>query len=336
MLAFPLQLIANTSHRGPSPQAPQQPASSAPQGAASASPGPVLPTPLPPSAAPAAPALPTPDGPQPPRTPGARHHLAGGWISGVGEALLFSPLDQAVLRARLRTDPHASVTQECLALWKGGPRQMYRALPADLYGTAVRRASLPTMLHVVKGLGSDLLDLPPDSFLVSALAGVAAGALDPVLTNPPSRLRVLIQSPNNDDKGLNVRAAFRLMREQEGVKGLFKGLPTNMFRGAYYCAIIAGLQQPGLVANMAAAGVAVVCVSPFDVVLARKQETVGGVKKSAVRVMAAIVQKEGVASLFTGTVFKLVMVAPRQGLSLYLAGHITNKLFNEPESDDEP
>jgi hypothetical protein len=188
-------------------------------------------------------------------------------------------------------------------------------------------------------------------------AGATAGAFDPVFTNPPGRLRTVIQAPKNTDKKLNARSAFKMVYQAEGVQGLYKGLPTNMVRGAVYCTVIAASLQKlsdtlpppesdmwrlfndraewrKVGAHMGAAVCAVVAVSPLDVLLARKQEVVGG-RQPVVKLFLKLLKEEGVRHLFTGTVFKVGMLAPRQALSLYIAGRITDRLFGERyESED--
>lgn len=264
--------------------------------------------------------------------------MLGGVISGAVEVAFFCPADQAVLRARLMRDPNASALRELISMVNGGTRAMYRTLGPDLYGTAFRRASLPTMLHVGKGVVGALLNVDPESLAPSLIAGGVAGAFDPWGTNPASCVRTRILSPDNDEKRLNARGIVRAIYKDEGFWGFARGIHTNMARGSVYCMTIAGtLQQlkpwmPGLAASAGAAMTAVLVVSPLDVLLARQQEATG--KKSPWALGKKLVAEEGWRVFYRGTWFKLAMLVPRQAATLWGAGIITDKLFGEEKADN--
>ncbi|PVH99434.1 mitochondrial carrier [Periconia macrospinosa] len=194
---------------------------------------------------------------QPPNSSSA--HLIAGASGGLATAILTSPLD--VLRTRLQSDfyrhtpqagqpPLKSTSIHPLSAsvrhlretfqiihsvhYTEGLRGFFRGLGPSLAGVVPATAIKFYVYGNCKRLGAEILNCGEDAAIVHAQAAVAAGIATSTATNPIWLVKTRLQLDKSRTQGgvtarqyKNSLDCVRQVVQQEGVKGLYRGLSAS-------------------------------------------------------------------------------------------------------------
>ena len=256
----------------------------------------------------------------------AARHLLSGAIAGVVSNTVVAPLDIMRLNLMVAQEQRSilSVARSIyaqgglLAFWRGNTADVLRTIPSSavrFYSFAVYKAQLPAALAAM-GAGADLAT-------VSLLAGGFAGMSAMALLFPLETVRT--QMATRSSGGVSLLAFSRELVRTDGVRGLYRGLPTSLVSvmpyfgirfGAYdilkraHTSAANGSAVPshynaayGFAAGFAASGL----TFPMEVV--RRRAMVGAISPNPLVALPAIIRAEGVAGLYKGYGVNVVKVS---------------------------
>ena len=234
------------------------------------------------------------------------------------------------------------------ALWGGLSPTLVLALPTTvLYFVAYEQLRVHLKDLDIKHRNIRDLDRYRLPMWIPLVAGCTARCFAVTVVNPLELIRTKMQSEKMSYS--DVGKAFKLMINQYGIRGLFKGLFPTIMRDAPFSSIywtsyesykrFLGITQPGLVEAFIGGGlsgcVAAAVTTPFDVIKTHQQiefgekflySKNGGEKKkkmnSTLQTMRNIMRSNGVAGFYAGLVPRLfkVVIACAMMITSYEVG----------------
>ena len=163
----------------------------------------------------------------------------------VGSAMGFalSPLDVVTSRQRLCSEPVGFWREGTNLANKHGIRGFFIGASLGVAGGLGRTVTQGFGISWMQSILGEAFECSPKEPLVNALAVATSAALDPVLTAPPHRLRILMMSDKYSDIN-SVRQAYAKVAADEGPRiGLYKGFMTNVLRSTAYVGMAFGFSR---------------------------------------------------------------------------------------------
>lgn len=266
------------------------------------------------------------------RSDAVRHLLAGA-AAGVVSNTITAPLDIMRLNIMVSTD-RLGVVQTAQKIWaSGGIAEFWRGNTADVvrtipasavrfYTFALYKAQLPLALPALAGAAA----------LTSLLAGGFAGMTAMATLFPLETVRTRMAT-GGALGGVSIIGFGRSIVAEEGLRGLFRGLPPSLVSVMPYFAVRFGVYDIlkawhlrladadgerldggasatyGFMSGLAASGL----TFPMEVV--RRRVMVGVVSSNPLLAVRSIVAAEGVAGLYKGYGLNIVKVAPSSAIT---------------------
>jgi len=267
------------------------------------------------------------------RSDAARHLIAGA-TAGVVSNTIVAPLDIVRLNlmvSKQQTNALKVATKIVadggfFALWQGNLADVIRTIPASavrFYSFAVYKATLPAYLALA------CITAPA---VTSVLAGGFAGMTAMALLFPLETVRTQMAT-NGALNGISMLAFTRGLVAQNGLHGLYRGLPASLISvmpyfgvrfgvydilRRYHIAVTGSEIVPskfsaayGFAAGFSASGL----TFPMEVV--RRRAMVGAAGSNLFKAVPAIIRAEGIAGLYKGYAINVVKVAPASAITFF-------------------
>ncbi|KAF4518003.1 hypothetical protein B566_EDAN012753 [Ephemera danica] len=217
-----------------------------------------------------------------------------------------------------------------LTLWSGLSPTLVLALPA----TVIYFVTYEQVRSRLRHLAAPGLGLAHQPLWVPLVAGATARIWTVSIVSPLEMLRTRMQAQKMSY--LEAGRVLKALKQQQGIRGLWKGLGATLLRDVPFSAIYwftyestkasFGQTVPtfgfSFVAGAGAGSIAAILTLPFDVVKTHQQIELGekqiysnpprstNGRSTTLAVIKRIFSQSGISGLFTGLVPRLVKVAP--------------------------
>lgn len=279
--------------------------------------------------------------------------LAGG-VAGITELAIMYPLDVVKTRAQASIHEGVPMVKTLVDAISKEKFAVYRGILFPILAETPKRA----LKFACFAQFSQRLEGHVDNAQRRALiAGVCAGVVEGTVICAPELIKIRMQVPENKILYSNSWNAGKMILQNEGPTGLFKGLCATWLRnglwnGAYFGSIFtvkSVLQrwpdipdiQRNLIAGSIAGAIGTVCNTPADVIKTRlqnnhalaiaKPELQAELSKMPQKTFPALlylVKTEGISTLWRGFAPKVVRLGPGGGIMFCVYEYVAEKLRN--------
>jgi len=212
---------------------------------------------------------------------------------------------------------------------EGKPLPKPKKLPAPLLIEELPHPRLASkMLPKHRSSSDSSSDLA--NAVITLTSGGVAGGVSRTLTSPLERLKILFQTQPDPPKYIGIRQSLRLIRQEEGVRGFFRGNGANCARIVPQSAIqFYGYSQfkkllvdehgemtaaRRLMAGALAGAVSQMATYPLDMIRARLTIAPKGTYSGMFHAFSMVIRHEGAIGLYKGLAPSLAGIAPYVGL----------------------
>lgn len=252
------------------------------------------------------------------------------------ETFIFAPLDYISTLQRLLKAPLSMRDVGKRTYARYGLRGFWLGYPSEASNTTLRRGNQAVTFPLLREKLAAVFGVPITDPWVHICSAFLTSLVDPVLTTPGNRLRIIRVSPDFRDQVHSMWDAARIVYASEGWRGYYKGLGLSLKRSALFVTTWQSLVRAGqtllpkdrrpaelrrenfLISVGAGIGAAVV-TSPIDVVLSRLMEALkqaGATTVLSARALSLQMWRDGgIRIFFRGSALKIWCVGPRTGFS---------------------
>jgi len=280
---------------------------------------------------------------------GWKHFVAGG-VAGACEVIATMPLDVAKTQMQINPGKYTGPTNALVTIARtSGPSALYFGMPAFLTQTSAKAAirffgfaqckELTTL-----AIGNRAAEANPSA--VNFVSGLGAGAIEAsIWTTPTERLKVLRQSEASSSGAKRYGSMLqtaRIVMQEQGLRGLFVGLPACVlrqassvaFRFVFYEPVKSAIsslsgREENVATFMLAGGtvgaLSVVINNPMDVVKSRQQS---GHKGGMLEIMGDVVRKEGLLGFSRGLSARVPRVFAGQAITFAVYENVAQMLLH--------